>query len=121
MLRRSLFTLTAVASLITANHATIADDHQALSPGEQIVNESIFPPATVPLDPSKASAYSPVNFPGAAEETELTLASGAPAATVVNPVQASFTLAGNQLPPPGLTLEIRSGSNIRFAKNGEIK
>ena len=68
MLRRSLFTLTAVASLITANHATIADDHQALSPGEQIVSESIFPPGTVPLDPSKASAYSPVNFPGAAEE-----------------------------------------------------
>jgi hypothetical protein len=101
MLRKSLFTLTAVASLITANHAAIADDHWVVSPGEQIVNES--------------------NFPGATEKTELTLASGAPAATVVNPVQASFTLAGNQLPPPGLALEIRSGSNIRFAKNGEIK
>ena len=79
MLRKSLFTLTAVASLITANHAAIADDHRALSPGEQIVNESIFPPGTVPLDPSKASTYSPV-FPGAIEKTELTLASGAPAA-----------------------------------------
>jgi hypothetical protein len=116
ILRKFLFTLAAVASLIAAKHAAIADDHRAVSPGEQIVNESIFPPRTVPLDPSKASAYSPVYFSGATEKTELTLASGAPAATVVNPAQASFTLACNQLPPPGLALEIRSGSNIRFAK-----
>jgi hypothetical protein len=87
ILRKSLFTLTAVASLTTANHAAIADDHRALSPGEQIVNESIFPPGTVPLDPSKASAYSPVYFPGAIDEIVITLASGAPAATVVNPLK----------------------------------
>ena len=80
ILSKFLFTLAAVASLITANQAAIADDQRALSPGEQIVNESIFPPGTVPLDPSKASTYSPVYFPGAIEKTELTLASGAPAA-----------------------------------------
>ena len=62
MLKKSLFTLTAIASLVTANHAAIADDHRALSLGEQIVNESIFPPGTVPLYPSKASAYSPTSL-----------------------------------------------------------
>jgi hypothetical protein len=101
ILRNFLFSLAAVASLITMNHAAIADDQQALSPGELMVNESIFPPGTVPLD---------------IENTELTLAFGAP---VVNPVQAYFTLACNQLPPPGLSLEIRPDSNIRFAKTGK--